>query len=235
MINGVPVVTAPAEIDVTTVEKFRAVLRTAADGHATVVVDLTGNRYCDSCGLRVLEAAHRRALDEGGELRLVLPARGSITRVLAITGLNRRIPCFTGLDQALAAPQPSYPRRHGRSAGGAKPLVHGTLKISVTTGESGPVIILEGEADVSNAAQLSDVIIAQLASGTLYLTIDTARLSFADSMSIGVLTGAARTLTNLGGRLILLHPQERLLRTLTLLGADQVITIRGKPPTRPSA
>ena len=232
MINGMPVVTAPAEIDVITAEKFRAVLlRTAAAGHATIVVDLTGTRYCDSCGLRVLEAAHRRALDEGGELRLVLPAHGSIVRVLAITGLNRCIPCFTGLDQALAAPQPSHPRRYDRSAEGTKPLVHGMLKASVTTGKSGPVIILTGEADASNAAQLSDVIIVQLASGTLYLTIDAAGLSFADSLSIGVLTGAAQTLKNLGGGLILLHPQERLLRTLTLLGADQVITIWGKPPT----
>lgn len=199
MINGVPVVTAPAEIDVITAETFRAVLlRAAADGHATIVVDLTGNRYCDSSGLRVLEAAHRRALDEGGELRLVLPAHGSIGRVLAITGLNRCIPCFTGLDQALAAPQPSHPRRYDRPAEGTKPLAHGMLKTSVTAGEAGPVIILEGEADVSNAAQLSDVIIAQLASGTLYLTIDAAGLSFADSTSIGVLTGAAKTLTKLG-------------------------------------
>ena len=233
MINGLPVVTAPAEIDVITAETFRAVLlRAAADGHATIVVDLTGTRYCDSCGLRVLEAAHRRAMDEGGELRLVLPGHGSIVRVLAITGLNRCIPCFTGFDQALAAPQASHPRRYDRSTEGTKPLVHGMLKASVTTGEAGPVISLQGEADASNAGQLSDVIIAQLASGTLYLTIEAAGLSFADSMAVGILTGAARTLANLGGGLILLHPQERLLRTLTLLGADQVITIRGQPPTR---
>ena len=97
--------------------------------------------------------------------------------------------------------------------------------MSVATGEAGPVIILSGEADVSNAAQLREVITAQLASGTLYLTIDAAELSFADSMSIGVLAGAARTLRGLGGALVLLHPQKSLIRTLTLLGADQVMTI----------
>ena len=118
MINGLPVVTAPAEIDIITAEKLRAVLLEAAEnGHATIVVDLTGTRFCDSSGLNVLAVAHRRARNEGGELRLVLPD-GPVVRVLAITGLDRFIPCFTGLDQALAAPRPGRPRQTGRPAEG---------------------------------------------------------------------------------------------------------------------
>jgi anti-anti-sigma factor len=97
--------------------------------------------------------------------------------------------------------------------------------VSAAAGKSGPVLTLSGEADISNTAQLSDVITAQLASGAVYLTIDVAGLSFADSMSIGVLTGAARTLRELGGGLILLRPRSKLLKTLTLLGADRVLTI----------
>jgi len=93
MISGLPVVTAPAEIDVITAEKLRMVLLEAAEnGHATIVVDLTGTRFCDSSGLNVLAAAHRRAENEGGELRLALPASGTVTRVLAITALDRVIP-----------------------------------------------------------------------------------------------------------------------------------------------
>jgi anti-anti-sigma factor len=116
MINGLPVVTAPAEIDISNAEKLRTVLLEAAEnGHATIVVDLTGTRFCDSSGLNVLAAAHRRAKDEGGELRLALPARGTVTRVLTITALNRVIPCFTGLDKALTAPRPSQ-RPHGYSS-----------------------------------------------------------------------------------------------------------------------
>ena len=77
MINGLPVVTAPAEIDATIADKLQTVLLEAVEnGHATIVVDLTGTRFCDSFGLRVLGAAHRRALKERGELRLVLPAAG---------------------------------------------------------------------------------------------------------------------------------------------------------------
>lgn len=100
-----------------------------------------------------------------------------------------------------------------------------TLRVSVAVGEPGPIITLSGEADASNAGQLSDAIAAQLASGAVYLTIDAAALNFADSMSIGVLTGAAKALKELGGRLVLLRPQESLVRTLTLLGADRVLTI----------
>lgn len=101
-----------------------------------------------------------------------------------------------------------------------------TLRVSATVGDAGPVLVLAGEADVTNAEQLRDVIGAQLASGAVYLTIDAAGLSFADSRAIGILAGTAKTLKELGGGLVLLRPREILLRTMTLLGVDQVITIQ---------
>jgi uncharacterized protein len=95
MINGVPVAAAPAEIDATTAEQLRVVLlRSAARGQATIVVDMTRTRFCDSAGLTVLVQAHRRAVAGGGELRAVIPADGSVSRVFAITRLDRVIPVF---------------------------------------------------------------------------------------------------------------------------------------------
>ena len=103
MVGGVPVVTAPGEIDVTTAGQLRAMLAAwAACGHTTVVVDLTGTLFCDSAGLTVLVRAHKQALAEGGGLRLVLPASGSVPRIFTLTGLDGVIPHFTGLEQALA-------------------------------------------------------------------------------------------------------------------------------------
>lgn len=102
-----------------------------------------------------------------------------------------------------------------------------TLRVSVEAGDAGPVLVLAGEADVTNAEQLRNVIGAQLASGAAYLTIDAAGLSFADSRAVGILAGAGMTLKQLGGALILLRPKKNVLRTLTLLGVDQMITIRG--------
>ena len=102
MINGVPVVTAPAEMDVNTAEQLRVVLRgSAARGHSRVVVDMTRTRFCDSAGLTVLIWAHKRALAEGGGLRLVIPADGAVARIFAITRLDRIIPLFGSLDEAL--------------------------------------------------------------------------------------------------------------------------------------
>lgn len=115
MINGVPVVSAPADIDVITAERLRTVLlETAANGYATVVVDLTGTQFCDSYGLQVMATAHRRALDRGGQLRLVVPTGSPVLRILALTTMDGFFPCFTTLDQALASPTLAYSCDAGR-------------------------------------------------------------------------------------------------------------------------
>jgi anti-sigma B factor antagonist len=103
MVGGMPVVTAPAEIDVTTAGQLRAMLAAwAARGHTTVGVDMTGTQFCDSAGLTVLVRAHKQALAEGGGLRLILPVDGSVPRIFTLTGLDQLIPHITGLDQAVA-------------------------------------------------------------------------------------------------------------------------------------
>jgi len=108
-----------------------------------------------------------------------------------------------------------------------------TLRASVSAGESGPVITLSGETDVTTVAELSKLVTAQLSGGTLLLTIDAAGLSFADSASVRVLALAARTLQQRGGGLVLLRPQRVLTRILEVMGVDQMITIRGQTEIRP--
>jgi len=103
---------------------------------------------------------------------------------------------------------------------------HGTLTTRVAAGESGPVIVLSGEADLTTAGQLSALITAQLAGGARQLTIDVADLRFADSASIRTLLLAARTLRERGGSLVLLRPQQPVARVLALTGAEQMFTIR---------
>jgi anti-sigma B factor antagonist len=118
MSGGVPVVTAPAEIDTTTASELRAILSEwQSRGHATVVVDLTGTRFCDSAGLRELARAHKRAVADGGGLRLVTPADGAFLRIFTIIGLDGIIPHFATLQQALAeVPAAAIrPRRRGHA------------------------------------------------------------------------------------------------------------------------
>ena len=102
MVGGVPVVTAPEEIDTANAERLRAALLGAAlHGHGRFVVDLTRTRFCDTAGLHALVAAHRRTLTEGGQVLLVIPGAG-VLRTFEITGLDRVIPHAASLEEALA-------------------------------------------------------------------------------------------------------------------------------------
>jgi anti-anti-sigma factor len=79
-----------------------ALLEAAAHGHGILMADMTRTQFCDSSGLRTLLAAHKRAQAEGGELLLAI-AVAPVLRVLAITSIDRMIPNFTTLDEALVA------------------------------------------------------------------------------------------------------------------------------------
>jgi len=101
-----------------------------------------------------------------------------------------------------------------------------TLRAEVSTGKCGPLVTLSGEADVTTAGQLSELMTAQLTGGTRHLTIDAAGLAFADSMSVHILLTAAQTLAERGGGLLLLHPQRPVAAVLHLTGVDKLITVR---------
>jgi anti-sigma B factor antagonist len=100
MVSGVPVVTAPEEIDITNAAGLRTALLEAA-AHETLVVDMTRTQFCDTAGLHALVSAHKRARAEGGELVLVTTG-AAVLRILAITGLDQVIPHVTSLEEALA-------------------------------------------------------------------------------------------------------------------------------------
>ncbi len=107
LISGMPVVAAPEEIDMANARQLElALLEAAANGPGTLVADLTLTRFCDSSGIRTLLAAHQRAQAEGGELLLVVPD-AAVLRVFAIIGIDRLIPHFTSLDDALAQSRPA--------------------------------------------------------------------------------------------------------------------------------
>lgn len=124
VINGVPVVAAPEEIDITNAPELRsALLEAAAHGHGSLVADLSQTQFCDSSGLHTLLAAHKRATAAGGDMLLILPCNAML-RVFTITGVDRIIPNFTSLEEALAQTSangsngPNGPNGHRRADGG---------------------------------------------------------------------------------------------------------------------
>ncbi len=84
------------EIDLYTAPRLHGELATvlAGPGPAMIVVDMSQVEFCDSTGMNVLLAAHRRAREGGGDLQLAGP-RPAVRKVLQLTGLET---VFTVLD-----------------------------------------------------------------------------------------------------------------------------------------
>ena len=106
VVEGVPVVTAPEEIDLANAAGLKAALLEAAGaelaepGRALVVVDMSRTRFCDSAGLNALVGAARQARADGGEVRLVVVGE-AVARIVALTGVDRVIPIYASLEDAV--------------------------------------------------------------------------------------------------------------------------------------
>jgi anti-sigma B factor antagonist len=115
VVGGVPVVTTSEEIDITNAPGLRtALLDAAAHGRGSVVVDMSRTQFCDSAGLHVLIRAHKQARAEGDDVLVVISAT-AVLRVFAISGLDRIIPNFSTLEEALAQAS-ATPSANGGSA-----------------------------------------------------------------------------------------------------------------------
>ncbi len=102
VVGDVAVVTTPDEIDLANRDELRAaLLAAAAHGPGSFVVDMSRTCFCDSAGMGALARAHQRAQAEGSDLLLVVPAV-PVLRVMALLGIDRIIPNFSSLDEALA-------------------------------------------------------------------------------------------------------------------------------------
>ena len=89
---GVPVVTTPEELDITNARHLEpALAEAAAEGHGSFVVDMSRTRFCDSAGLHVLLAAHKRARGDGGGLVLVIVGQ-AVLRLFELTGVIDMLP-----------------------------------------------------------------------------------------------------------------------------------------------
>lgn len=81
--------TISGEIDLYTAPRLHSELGAVlADGMPTrVVIDMSGVEFCDSTGMNVLLAAHRVAIERGGDLTLAAP-RPPVRKILEVTGLQ---------------------------------------------------------------------------------------------------------------------------------------------------
>ncbi len=79
------------EFDLATAPRVEdAAEKLIAGGLARLVLDLSGLRFIDSSGLRVVVVLHQRAIREGWTLELVRPAP-PVLKVFQISGLEDRL------------------------------------------------------------------------------------------------------------------------------------------------
>jgi anti-sigma B factor antagonist len=102
--GGVAIMTLPAEVDISNAEQVREGLLSAmAQGASRVIADMTATTFCDSAGVTALVRVVRQATAHGSRLRLAATAP-AVTRVLALTGVDRLIEVYPSVAAALADP-----------------------------------------------------------------------------------------------------------------------------------
>jgi anti-anti-sigma factor len=103
---GIEECTVVGEVDMATAPLLREALRQAVDEHTELVlVDLSQVALFSAAGVHVLCAADEQARAVGG--RFVVVATGPARRVLEITKVDQRIPCYRCRCEAVQANSPT--------------------------------------------------------------------------------------------------------------------------------
>ncbi|MFH8336473.1 STAS domain-containing protein [Streptomyces sp. AM6-12] len=105
------------------------------------------------------------------------------------------------------------------------------LSITATTSDGIHVVTLVGEIDHHTAGTLRQALDIT-ASGAFRIVADMRQVTFMDSSGINILISAHHAATTAGGWLRLAAPTAAVLRTLHIVGIDQVIDCL---PTLPDA
>lgn len=96
------------------------------------------------------------------------------------------------------------------------------LLINTTVAESGLLVCVEGEVDVSNAPELREALDDALSEAAneaqRHVMIDLAEVPYIDSTGIGVLVGTVHRAEEQGVTVSVARPQRNVARVLKLLG-----------------
>jgi anti-sigma B factor antagonist len=103
-VGRVAIVSLPAEIDLANAELVRQdLLSVVAQGATRVIADMTATTFCDSAGIAALVRVVQQATARGSGLRLAASAP-AVTRVLALTGVDKLIEVYPSVAAAMADP-----------------------------------------------------------------------------------------------------------------------------------
>lgn len=102
------------------------------------------------------------------------------------------------------------------------------MALSITTSEEngGVFVEVEGEIDVSNAAELRSALDEALKSAVYDIEIDFSKVSYIDSTGIGVLVGFSHRANAARIAFRISNTQPSVLRVLRLLGVEDELNAR---------
>jgi anti-sigma B factor antagonist len=102
-----------------------------------------------------------------------------------------------------------------------------TTSVATTESDTEPytIVLLDGEADVTNCSALREVLEAEVAKQPLTLILDLSRLRFMDSSALHVILRVNRTMDRQGGVLALASPRDPVAKMLRLTAADQLLPV----------
>lgn len=128
-IGRVAIVALPAEIDLSNADLVRQdLLSVVAQGATRVIADMTATTFCDSAGIAALVRVVQQATAHGWGLRLAA-STPPVTRVLALTGVDKLIAVYPSVaagmadpgGQVAAEPVPSVPGQADSEGRAPKP------------------------------------------------------------------------------------------------------------------
>jgi anti-sigma B factor antagonist len=97
------------------------------------------------------------------------------------------------------------------------------------------IVVVEGEIDLSTAPALRQTLATETDGGANRVAVDLRSVGFMDSMGLGVLIGARRRLTELGGDLALVCVGGPVRRVLDVSGLADIFTIVASDESLPSS
>jgi anti-sigma B factor antagonist len=96
---------------------------------------------------------------------------------------------------------------------------------TATLGGDSFIVTLTGEVDMHTAPMLEHALEGVVGLGGTSVALDLAEVSFVDSTVLAVLLRFRERLENLGGELLVVTEDRRVLRTFEVTGLDRVFAI----------
>jgi len=114
---------------------------------------------------------------------------------------------------------------------------NGILETEIRKGEpQHALVIVAGELDTSNVAQLYEELADLTREGVRHIAINLSELEFVDSTGLSALIAVHKRAEAMGGELILLSPNRDIRRLFEVTGIDTYFNLRprSEQPTPPN-